>query len=167
MPQLEIATFYSQLFWLIICFSIIILFSWRISLPRLATLLQQRWEQIEGQKKLAHALRLEAEALQKIYDKDLELSRHRAKEIILQADHQIKLKFDQERIRISQTMKTKIKETEHHLIEKKEEISKEMVEMVHQLTLEIIKKILNKETLSSELAQTFRKPIKESEMADA
>ncbi|MBN9412392.1 MAG: hypothetical protein J0H12_00500 [Candidatus Paracaedimonas acanthamoebae] len=143
MPQLEITTYLSQLFWLVICFAIIFLFSWRISLPRLTALLHQRWEQIEGQKKLAGSLRAEAEILRQAQEKTLEKARHQAKEIMIQTDHKIKLSFEQERIRLSSTMREKIKVTEAHLHQKKEQISKEMPEIVRQLTHEIIKKALN------------------------
>ncbi len=148
MPQLEIASYFSQLFWLAICFGSVLLFSWRISLPRLAGLLQQRWEQIEGQKKLAQALRAEAESLQLAHDQTLEQARQKAKEIIFHADHQIKLTFEKERTRISETMKKKIALTETRLLEKKEQISKEMPGILQELTPQIIKKTLSSPNFS-------------------
>lgn len=162
MPQLEVTTYSSQLFWLAICFAIIILFSWRFSLPRLARLLQQRWEQVEGQKQLAHTLRIEAESLQKLHDQNLELARHEAKEILLQADRHMKFMFEQERARISHTMKEKIKITESDLHKKKEQIFEEMPAIIHQLTHEIIKKTLN----SSIPSQTMSTKIKKGKTPD-
>lgn len=157
MPQLEIATYFSQLFWLAICFAIIILFSWRISLPRLTTLLLQRWEQIEGQKKLAKTLRIEAETLQRIQEQNLELARRQAKEIMLQADRKMKLKFEHERVRISHTMKEKIKLTEGHLHKKKEQLSKQMPEIVLQLSHEILKKTLTPSELPRPISPKIKK----------
>lgn len=142
MPQLEIASYFSQLFWLAICFAIVLLFSWRISLPRLAALLQQRWEQIEGQKKQAQTLRIEAEALQQDHDRILEQARHQAKEIVFQADQQAKLIFEKEKARISETVKKKITLTEAHLLKKKIQLSQEISEVIRDLTPEIIKKTL-------------------------
>lgn len=162
MPQLEIASYFSQLFWLAICFAIVLLFSWRISLPRLAVLLQQRWEQIEGQKKLAHTLRMEAEALQHAHDQTLEHAHHQAKEIVLHADRQVKLIFEQEKARISETMKKNITVTEARLLEKKEQISKEMPKILRELTHEIIKKTL-KPSNFSRITQTN---IKKEEITD-
>ncbi|AIL12366.1 hypothetical protein IM40_00680 [Candidatus Paracaedimonas acanthamoebae] len=163
MPQLEVTTYFSQLFWLAICFALIILFSWRVSLPRLAILLQQRWEQIEGQKKLAHTLRIEAETLQQLHDQNLELARHQAKEIVLQADRQMKFTFEQERARLSHAMKEKIKLTENHLHKKKEQISREMPDIVRQLTHKIIEKALN----PSDFSQTISIKIKKRKTPDA
>ncbi len=146
MPQLETATYFSQLFWLVICFGAIILFSWRISLPRLSNLQKQRWEQIEGQKDLATLLRMEAESLQNACAQELEMARQQAQEIVLHMDREIKLKFEHERKRISQEMKDKIQATEKKFLQEKQNLSKEISQMAQKLAIEIIQKTLPKET---------------------
>lgn len=142
MPQLETATYFSQLFWLVICFGAILLFSWRISLPRLSSLLQDRWNQIEGKKDLASALCSEADSIRNDCELELSIARGKAKEIILQTDHDIKLRFEQEKNRLSQETKEKIKSTEQQFLQKIETISEELPHITQELATEIVQKIL-------------------------
>ena len=46
MPQLNPEFFISQLFWLVITFSFLIVFLWKISLPRINTVLERRENKI-------------------------------------------------------------------------------------------------------------------------
>ncbi|OJX11398.1 MAG: hypothetical protein BGO77_06885 [Caedibacter sp. 37-49] len=158
MPQLETATYFSQLFWLVICFGAIILFSWGISLPRLSKLQGQRWDQIEGKKELASTLQIEAEALQNACAQELEIARQQAQEIVLHVDREIKLKFEHERKRISQEMKDKIQATEKKFLQEKQNLSKEIPQIAQKLAIEIIQKTLPKET--------SLKTVRESEQTD-
>ena len=46
MPQLNPEFFISQLFWLVISFTFLFIFLWRISLPRISTVLEKRSNKI-------------------------------------------------------------------------------------------------------------------------
>ena len=42
MPQLNPEFYISQLFWLVVCFTFLFIFLWRISLPRISSVLEKR-----------------------------------------------------------------------------------------------------------------------------
>ncbi len=157
MPQLETATYFSQLFWLIICFGAIVLFSWRISLPRLSNLQKQRWDQIEGQKDLAALLRMEAESLQNACAQELEMARQQAQEIILHADYEIKLKLEQEKKRISQEMKDRIKATEKKFLQEKQKLFKEIPQISQKIAAQIIQKTLTQEPILDKSSKAVKR----------
>ena len=62
MPQLEVSTFASQIFWLIICFGTLYYLLSRKALPRVAEILEARQDRIAADLDEAQRLRVEAEA---------------------------------------------------------------------------------------------------------
>ena len=76
MPQLEQTEFFiSQLFWLVVTFSFLFIFLWRISLPRISSVLEKRESKIDDDITSAKKLRAEAEEIQKQIDQQLRNAR--------------------------------------------------------------------------------------------
>ena len=48
LPQMDISTFPSQLFWLIITFTVLYLFMWKFVIPRLSTTIEERQDKISN-----------------------------------------------------------------------------------------------------------------------
>jgi F-type H+-transporting ATPase subunit b len=61
-PQLDVSTFASQIFWLIICFGTLYYLLSRKALPRVAEILEARQDRIAADLDEAQRLRVEAEA---------------------------------------------------------------------------------------------------------
>ena len=68
MPQLNPEFFISQLFWLILTFTFLFIFLWRISLPRISSVLEKRETKINDDVAVAKQLQAEAEEIQKKID---------------------------------------------------------------------------------------------------
>ena len=62
MPQLNPEFFVSQLFWLAVFFTFLFVFLWRVSLPRIATVLEKRQNKID--KNLSSAKELKKQAME-------------------------------------------------------------------------------------------------------
>ena len=71
MPQLNPEFFISQLFWLVITFTFLFIFLWRISLPRISSVLEKREYKINEDIALAKKLQAETEEIQHIIDAQL------------------------------------------------------------------------------------------------
>ena len=100
MPQLDVATFLPQLFWLVVTFAILYLLMWRVVLPRIADLLQERQERMDDDLQKAEALKNEAAKVLAAYEKALAEGRDKAQAVIREAidragasaaDHQAEL----------------------------------------------------------------------------
>jgi len=71
MPQLD-PTFYApQLFWLAICFVVLLLLMWRLALPKVDEVVVMREERVQGNLKKAEQLKGEAEITLADYNKAL------------------------------------------------------------------------------------------------
>src|SRR3546814_1701791 len=89
MPQLDIGTYASQLFWLVCCFGVLYIFMSRISVPLIATVLEKRQLHIEGTLKRGIDLQTKAESLRNEFDEVLTNSRQQAHQMLVSAVHDI------------------------------------------------------------------------------
>ena len=64
MPQLNPEFFISQLFWLVLTFTFLFVFLWRISLPRISSVLEKRASKINDDLEKAKKHQIEAEEIQ-------------------------------------------------------------------------------------------------------
>ena len=64
MPQLNPEFFVSQLFWLAVFFSFLFIFLWRVSLPRISTVLEKRQKKIDENLSTAKELQEQAQKIE-------------------------------------------------------------------------------------------------------
>lgn len=86
MPQIEqISTFVSQIFWLVITFGLLYFVMWKIAIPRIVAVLQDRQERINDDLEKAESLRNEAAGVLEAYEKTVAEGRVRAQTILREA----------------------------------------------------------------------------------
>lgn len=93
MPQFDVATFASQIFWLILCFGFLCLIMVRLLVPRLTSALEAREQRLQEDKDRALTLNREAAALKEKNLARLAEARDKAHFLVNQAFqevHQIK-----------------------------------------------------------------------------
>ena len=90
MPQLNPEFFVSQLFWLVVTFSFLLFFLWKISLPRISKVLEKRENKISSDIEIAKKLQTEAEQIQNEIDRQLSSARDQASNIIKESTLNIK-----------------------------------------------------------------------------
>lgn len=72
MPQLEqIDTYLSQVFWTAICFIVLWLVMWKVTLPRIAMALEQRQTRLDDDLERAASMKAEADGVRESYEKAL------------------------------------------------------------------------------------------------
>ena len=85
MPQLNPEFFISQLFWLVLTFTFLFVFLWRISLPRINSVLEKRESKINEDVAVAKQLQAEAEEIQKKIDNQLNQAKTETADLIKSA----------------------------------------------------------------------------------
>jgi len=78
MPQLDVATFPSQIFWLIISFAVLYVLMAKLAVPKLGGIVEERRGRIDGDLEKAGQMKAEAEAVIAAYEKALADARHQA-----------------------------------------------------------------------------------------
>jgi F-type H+-transporting ATPase subunit b len=94
MPQLDVSTFASQLFWLAICFVLLYVILSSVVMPRVGAVLDERERKINDNLDRAAALKNEAEAAIQGYEKALADARAKAHEHLRQAGAKIQAEQD-------------------------------------------------------------------------
>ena len=86
MPQLDISTFSSQIFWLIASFTALFLIVWRIGVPKISHVLETRQKRIDDNLLRAEEFKREAEAALEAYEASLDEARSEAQAILHEAN---------------------------------------------------------------------------------
>ena len=95
MPQLDPASFPSQIFWLAVCFGTMLLVLSVFVLPRITRTLTARQGQIDGDLQAAEKLRVDAEAALAAYDAALKQARNNA--LVLAQDMRAEIQTETDR----------------------------------------------------------------------
>ncbi len=92
MPQLDVSTFPSQIFWLAVFFVVLYLLMARLALPKIEKIIEERRNRVDGDLDKAGEMKTEAEAVIAAYEKALLDARHQA---------QLTMKETSDRLRIA------------------------------------------------------------------
>lgn len=142
MPQLDFATYASQLFWLAICFVVLLIGSVGIYMPRLAKILDTRWQRIQGTFEEADALRKEAESLEASAERLLTEAREQAHQLATQASKQTAMEVSAKKSEAAHRFKERMRHAEILIAEKKADAMGTVQEVAEVITSDIMEKVL-------------------------
>ena len=143
MPQLNPEFYMSQLFWLVLTFTFLFIFLWRISLPRISTVLEKRASKINDDIRLAKQHQAEAEEIQNKIDFQLREARLETSELIKTANFNFQDQIAKELEKIDNTINLKIDETSATITKSKAESLKQINDEIYEITKLTLSKISN------------------------
>ena len=119
LPQLNMATWPSQLFWLVVLFGAGYLVMAKIVTPRIGAVLEERRQTVNGDLEKARNASAEAAKIRADYESDLENARSGAAEYAKQAVAEAAKKADDADAKITQKLAKKVAKAETKLAEAK------------------------------------------------
>ena len=119
LPQLDIATWPSQLFWLVVLFGAGYLVMAKIVTPRIGAVLEERRQTVNGDLEKARAASGDAAKIRADYENDLEKARIEAAEFAKQAAMEATKKAEAADAKIAQKLSNKVAKAEAKLAEAK------------------------------------------------
>ena len=140
MPQLNPEFFISQLFWLVLTFTFLFIFLWRISLPRISSVLEKRATKINDDVTVAKKLQAEAEEIQKKIDNQLSQAKIETTDLIKSATSNFQEHATKELQQLDEEIDKKLEESST-IIEKNKV---ESLQKIHDQIYEITKLTLSK-----------------------
>jgi len=126
MPQLDPTTFAPQLFWLLVTFVALYLVMWRVALPRIADLLQERQERIDDDLERAQRLRDDAGAVLEAYEKTMAEGRARAQDVLRAAAARMAKDSEERHAALTGTLAAQTAEAEARIAEARDRALAEM-----------------------------------------
>ncbi len=112
MPQFDPTFFPSQIFWLVVTFTVLYVLMARIALPRIGEVLEERQRRIDADLDKAAALKKEAEAAMEAYESALAESRAKAQAALRETAEAIAQEADRRQAEASARLAQQIKEGE-------------------------------------------------------
>ena len=143
MPQLNPEFFVSQLFWLVVTFSFLLVFLWRISLPRIGSVLEKREKKINDDIATTKELHKEAESIQKIIEDKLRNARTETAEIIKTTSIDLQKKTASELVELDKGLDKKIDDSANDIEKNKNDSLNQIHDQIHEITKLIFSKITN------------------------
>ena len=162
MPQLNPEFFVSQLFWLILTFTFLFIFLWRISLPRISTVLEKREDKINNDIKEAKLLQAEAEEIQIKIDSQLREAKYETADLIKMSISNFQDHISKKLEQLDKELNTKLEESASIIEKNKNESLKKIHDKIYditKLTLSKLSEVNVSDIEIKEMVDTIQKKI--------
>lgn len=143
MPQLNPEFFISQLFWLVISFTFLFIFLWRISLPRIGSVLERRANKINENVKEARNFQEEAEEIQIKIDNQLRETKLETADLIKLANKNFQKHGDEELNKLEKSLNIKLDEVASTIEKNKLDSLNQINDQINDITKLTLSKITN------------------------
>ena len=157
MPQLNPEFFVSQLFWLVVTFLFLLVFLWRVSLPRIGSVLEKREKKINNDISTAKKLQEEAEEIQKILEQKLHNTRTETAEMIKTTSINLQEKISKKLGTLDKDLDKKIDDSANDINKNKNDSLNQINDQICEITKLIFSKITNFEVSSIDIKDAVTK----------
>ncbi len=141
MPQLDITTYTSQLFWLCICFFSMYFIMAKIIIPRIADIIDQRQSKIDDYINKAMEIKKQAEESLEKYQNALAQATSEADKSLNKTQEELNALIAKRQEELDKKLREKITSSEAQINKSKEQALQQLHEISENLALEIVKKI--------------------------
>ena len=155
LPQMDITTFPSQLFWLVITFAILYIFMWRVVIPKLSTTIEERKDKISNDINEAEKFNSEATSILEKYEEQMSSASQSASDIISESKSQMNeyfenLKLENEK-KIAEMIRNSQKMIKLREKDSRNEVRNATLETVKEITIKYLDKIPNDDQILKKL----------------
>ena len=160
MPQLNPEFFVSQLFWLVVTFSFLFVFLWRVSLPRIGNVLEKRERKVNDDLATAKELQEEASKIQETIEDQLRQAKFDASEMIKTSSNSMQEKAEAELSKLDKELDFKIEESTKEIEKSKSQSVSQIQDQIHEITKLTLSKVASfnasDDEIKSEVAKIDR-----------
>ncbi len=151
MPQLNPEFFVSQLFWLAVFFTFLFVFLWRVSLPRIATVLEKRQNKIDENLSSAKELKEKAIEIEKKINDQINQAKLETDEKIKKTINDLQEEASSQLSALDRELEKKVLDAEKEIIKNKDNQLKNINNEIANITKLTLGKITDIELSDSDL----------------
>ena len=156
MPQLNPEFFVSQLFWLAVFFSFLLIFLWRVSLPRISLVLEKRQRKIDENLSSAKMLQEQSQEIESNINNKISEAKQDADEKIKKAISSLQSDVSTKLSTLDEELEIKISNSEKEILRSKESQMKNIDNEIANITKITVSKITNLSISESEIEQAIK-----------
>ena len=151
MPQLNPEFFVSQLFWLAVFFTFLLVFLWRVSLPRIATVLEKRQNKIDENLSSAKELQEQAMEIEKKINDQINKAKLETDEKIKETINALQEDVSSQLSSLDKDLEKKVSDAEKEILKSKDDQMKNINNEIANITKLTVGKITDIELSESEI----------------
>ena len=151
MPQLNPEFFVSQLFWLAVFFTFLLVFLWRVSLPRIATVLEKRQNKIDENLSSAKELQEKAMEIEKKINDQINKAKLETDEKIKETINTLQEDVSSQLSLLDKDLEKKVSDAEKEILKSKDDQMKNINNEIVNITKLTVGKITDIELSDNEL----------------
>lgn len=140
LPQMDIGSYPSQIFWLIITFGALYVFMWKIAIPQLRTTVEERKDKVSMDLNDAEQLKTEAKSILEEYEAKITNSNLEAASIYTDSKSDIDKKIELSKKETDEKIRSLVDESQSALVKKENDA----IEEIEAKTIETIQSIVEK-----------------------
>lgn len=140
-PQLKAGSFPSQIFWLVISFTLLYVLMSKVALPGVAQVIETRAAQQEGNLSQAAQMQQEAEEVKTAYEASLAKARASAQEVIAGVEQDISERVQAENAKFGEHARKRVASAEQAIEKAKAEALASLAEVSAEISAEIVGKV--------------------------
>ena len=168
MPQLEITTYPSQIFWLVVSFLILYLIMSRIIIPKISSVIKSRESEIKNNIHISEQMYRDTKIINNEYEEIKKNIEEEARGIINYLKETTNKKITKNTELLKKRLEQKLEKNEQEIINKKKKALKEINKISLSLSEEILKKLSNenreiKKIKKNTLKHLIKKNLKEAD----
>jgi len=152
MPQLNPEFWASQVFWLVLVFSILYLMIWKIFLPRITYSIENRKSRIVDDLNEAQKLKEISESKLEEYNEIIEISKKNAKKIIEDTKKKLDLDIQNKKNKFNVEIEKELKSVEKEISDLKKFSISNISQIATETSAEIIKQIVDTDVNNSSVS---------------
>lgn len=141
MPQFDVSTFPSQLFWLAVMFVVLMILLTKVVMPRIEGVIESRESKISGDLKRASEAKAEAEAAMAAYEEALAEARKEAQEVVRAALAKLAEANQKREAKFAEGLDAKVSEAEARIAVAREQALKNVREVAVDVTKAAVEKL--------------------------
>ena len=156
MPQLNPEFFVTQLFWLVVTFSFLLVFLWRISLPRIGNVLEKRERKISEDLTTAKELLNQAEKIQDTIESQIKQARTDALDMIKSSSLSLQDKAQTELSKLDKELDAKIEQSSATIEKSKNESVVQVQNQINEITKLTLSKVATFDVSDDEIKNAIK-----------
>lgn len=160
MPQLNPEFFVSQLFWLVVTFSFLFIFLWRVSLPRISTVLEKRQNKINENLSYAKELQEQAIEIEKKINKQISSAKEETENKIKKAILTLQDNTSTKLLDLDNELEEKFLNSEKKIIKNRDEQMKNLDQEIINITKITVSKISDLDISNDDVNKYLNSQIK-------
>lgn len=161
MPQLDLSTYSSQIFWLIVTFAFLYMLLSRSVLPRIHTVLESRQNKITHDIDRAEQLRNEAEEARETYERALKESRSKAQALITESAALMEKSSNARHAELDGKLAAQLHDAEERITAAKTDALAKLAPVSKELTQQIVEKLTGQKLQAAEVGAVVDSLMKE------